>query len=176
LYGWNEIASGRKIITTQINNIKHSFNTDYVRTQVDLMCKLIDTSPNSAIGKSKELLEMCCKTILDEQNIEYDNKSDLMQLMNKACESIELSPKRLKAGVVAQDIAARILGNLTNIAQGMAELRNIYGDGHRKNKNFKSLPSRYAHLAVGAAVTTVHFMWDTFQERIKSSSLKDKQS
>lgn len=174
VYGWKEVASGQKIITAEKDKIKHLFNTDYVHTQVDLMYEQINTAPNSAIGKSKELLEMCCKTILDEQNIEYDAKSDLMQLMNKACESIELSPKRLKTGVAGKDIAARILGNLTNIAHGMAELRNLYGDGHGKNKNFQPLPPRYAHLTVGASVTVVHFMWATYQERIISRGLKDK--
>lgn len=36
-------------------------------------------------------------------------------------------------------------------------LRNAYGDGHGKTKSFKSLPSRYARLVVGAAITVVYF-------------------
>ena len=86
--------------------------------------------------------------------------------MKTTCESIGLSAKKLKNGVAGQDIAARILGNLGNIAQGMAELRNLYGDGHGKSKGFQSLPPRYAHLAVGSSVAAVHFMWDTYQDRM----------
>lgn len=166
IYGWKNIKIGEKVVTGQITNIKNAFNSDYVSVQVDLMYSLIDTAPHSAIGKAKELIEICCKTILDEQNIKHDPALDLIQLMKVTCESIGLSPKKIKDGVTGQSIAARILGNLGNIAQGMAELRNLYGDGHGKNKSFQSLPPRYAHLAVGSSVTAVQFMWDTYQERI----------
>lgn len=44
-------------------------------------------------------------------------------------------------------------------------LRNAYGDGHGKTKSFKSLPSRYARLAVGAAITAVYFLWETYEEK-----------
>ncbi|MCI9626366.1 MAG: abortive infection family protein [Clostridia bacterium] len=165
IYGWKNLKLGSKVIEGQIENLKTAFDSNYVRTQVDLMYSLIDTAPHSAIGKAKELLEICCKTILDEQKITYNLSLDLTQLMKITCESIGLSAKKLKKGVTGQDIAARILGNLGNITQGMAELRNLYGDGHGKNKNFHSLPPRYAHLAVGSSVATVHFMWDTYQER-----------
>lgn len=166
IYGWKNIKIGEKVVTGQIANIKNAFNSDYVSIQVNLMYSLIDTAPHSAIGKAKELIEICCKTILDEQNIQHDPALDLIQLMKVTCESIGLSPKKIKDGVTGQSIAARILGNLGNISQGMAELRNLYGDGHGKNKNFQSLPPRYAHLAVGSSVTAVQFMWDTYQERI----------
>jgi hypothetical protein len=165
VYGWKNLRTGEKVVTGQIDNIKNAFDSDYVSVQVDLMYSLIDTAPHSAIGKAKELIEICCKTILDEQNIQYASDLDLIQLMKVACESIGLSPKKLKDGVTGQSIASRILGNLGNIAQGMAELRNLYGDGHGKNKNFQPLPPRYAHLAVGSSVAAVHFMWDTYQER-----------
>jgi len=52
---------------------------------------------------------------------------------------INLSPKKFPDGVTGKDIAGRILGNLTNISQGMAELRNLYSDGH--GNNFKPLLS-----------------------------------
>jgi hypothetical protein len=170
IYGWKSIRSGEKILVGQINDIKTAFNSDYVSIQADLMYGLIDTAPHSAIGKAKELVEICCKSILDEQKIPYDEVLDLTQLMKTACECIGLSPKKLKDGVTGQSIAARILGNLGNIAQGMAELRNLYGDGHGKTKGFQPLPSRYAHLAVGASVASVHFMWATYQERIAKKS------
>jgi len=167
VYGWKEIGD-ENVIVRQIESIKEAFNTDYVCKQADIMYENIDEAPNFSIGKAKELLETCCKTILDEQGIAYSDEMDLIQLMRTACESIGLSPKKIKEDAKGRDIAARILGNLTNIAQGMAELRNLYGDGHGKQKDFKTLPPRYARLAVGASVTAVKFMWDTYQERIKN--------
>lgn len=165
IYGWREVRALERILQQQINDIKIEFNSAYVDTQVNLMYDLIKIAPHSAIGKAKELIEICSKTILEEQEIDYSTELDLIQLMRLACESIDLSAKKIAEGVNGKDIAGRILGNLANISQGMAELRNLYGDGHGKNKNFKPLPSRYANLAVGSAVTAVHFMWETYIER-----------
>ena len=166
VYGWKNLRLSDKVITEQIDNIKFAFDSDYVNTQADLMFSMIDTAPHSAIGKAKELIEICCKTILDEKGIQYNSDWDFNQLMKVALESIGLSTKQLKVGITSRNIAARILGNLGNIAQGMADLRNSFGDGHGKSKNFKPLPPRYAHLAVGSSVAVVKFMWDTYQERI----------
>lgn len=79
VYGWREIHNGTEVVMGQIESIKEAFNTDYVRTQVGLMYQMINTAPHSAIGKAKELLEICCKTILDEQRIEYSTELDLTQ-------------------------------------------------------------------------------------------------
>lgn len=166
-YGWKCINFGERIISGQIKDIREAFNSEYVDTQVSLMYELIETAPHSAIGKAKELLEICCKTILDEQKIPYATDLDLVQLMKLACDSIGLNAKKIKSGTKGQEIAAKILGNLTAIAHGMAELRSLYGDGHGKTRAFQPLPSRYAHLAVGSSVAAVHFMWDTYQERIR---------
>ena len=35
--------------------------------QIELMLKMKNTNPTEAIGKAKELLESCCKSILDEE-------------------------------------------------------------------------------------------------------------
>ena len=131
------------------------------------MNSTIETAPNVAIGKAKELLETCCKTILDEQHIAYSADLDLTQLMKRACESIGLSAKSVDKSTESGNIAARILGNLGAISQGMAELRNLYGDGHGRTRGFRPLPNRYANLAVGTSVAAVKFMWDTYVERIK---------
>ena len=164
VYSWRSI-NDNLIMEKQISDIKTEFNSDYVSSQVTLMYELINTAPNSAIGKAKELLEICCKTILDQREVSYATESTVIQLMKYTCDTLELNAKKIPEEVKGNEIATKILGNLSNISQGMSELRNLYGDGHGKNKDFKTLPPRYAHLAVGASVTTVHFLWETYKVR-----------
>lgn len=164
VYSWRSI-SANLIMEKQISDIKTEFDSDYVNSQVALMYELITTAPNSAIGKAKELLEICCKTILDQREVSYSTETTVIQLMKMTCDILELNAKKIPEEVKGSEIASKILGNLSNITQGMAELRNLYGDGHGKNKDFKTLPPRYAHLAVGASVTTVHFLWETYKDR-----------
>jgi len=169
IYGWKELQLGVRTISKQMDDVKLSFNSDYVKVQIDLMQDSIEKAPHFAIGKAKELLDICCKTILDEQGIPYKNNLDLVQLMKTTCDSIGLNLNKPKDFISDQDIAGRVLGNLRSIVQGIAELRNRYGDGHGKNKNFQPLEKRYADLAVGSSVTAVNFMWNTYQKLKKDS-------
>lgn len=169
-YTWKDISSENKIVLEQINNIKTNFNSEYVNKQVDLMYELINSAPDSAIGKAKELLEICCKTILEESNREFSSEASLINLTRMTCEQLGLSPNCIDENNKAKEVSSRILGNLANISQGMSELRNLYGDGHGKSRQFKALPSRYAHLAVGSAVTAVHFIWETYEDRKRNEN------
>lgn len=165
LYKWKCTDNQNPLIDAQIKQIKDSsFNSEYIQKQIDLMTSLISTAPDSAIGKAKELLESCAKTILDERGIEYKHDIDFTQLLKRANESIGLDAKSHKGPSKPPEtqIVAKVLGGLSAIADGMDGLRNYYGDGHGKAKDFKSLPERYARFAVGVSVAAVQFMWDTY--------------
>lgn len=171
LYKWRCTNNQNPLIDTQIQQIKDSsFNSEYIQKQIDLMTSLISTAPDSAIGKAKELLESCAKTVLDEQGIVYKHDIDFTQLLKRANESIGLDSKSHKGSSkpIETQIVAKVLSGLSVIADGMDQLRNYYGDGHGKAKDFKSLPERYARFAVGVSVAAVQFMWDTYIYRHKN--------
>lgn len=145
--------------------IKKKFSSNYINSQVSIMMDNIEKNPNIAIGKGKELIESCAKSILEEMEIDYSKATDFMPLVKKVMKELGLSANNQNKSDEAGEIAAKILGNLSGISQSMSELRNAFGDGHGKSKAFKSLPPRYARLAVGVATTTVYFLWDTYQEK-----------
>lgn len=74
------------------------------------MYELINTAPNSAIGKAKELLEICCKTILDQREVSYATESTVIQLMKYTCDTLELNAKKIPEEVKGNEIATKILG------------------------------------------------------------------
>ncbi len=45
--------------------LKDKFSSEYLSKQIELMLKMQSENPTSAIGQAKELIESCCKTILD---------------------------------------------------------------------------------------------------------------
>lgn len=49
--------------------LKGKFSSTYLSVQIDLMLKMQSENPTEAIGKAKELVESCCKTILDEKGV-----------------------------------------------------------------------------------------------------------
>ncbi|UTH16251.1 abortive infection family protein [Macrococcus epidermidis] len=157
--------SSDTLVQTYLLELRNQFSSKYIDSQVNIMLACIDSNPNVAIGKAKELIESCSKTILLEINGEYDKTADLPTLTKQAMKAIGLSAKEQDKSNNAGMISAKILGSLNSIPHGMAELRNEFGDGHGKESTFISLPPRYARLAVGTATTLVNFMWDTFQDK-----------
>lgn len=160
-----EAIDSNKLINTYSEEIKVKFSSDYINSQIDIMLANVEHNPNIAIGKAKELIESTAKTILDEMDIEYKKDIDFTPLVKKVIEELDLSASQQDKDKEEGRIAAKILGNFSGVSQSMSELRNAYGDGHGKTKSFKSLPPRYARLAIGTATTVVYFLWDTYQER-----------
>lgn len=141
-----------------------AFDSDYISAQIKQMDATIDTHPSDAIGKANELLESCCETILKEKSIPYE-RTNLPQLVKKVCEELKLTPNHIRDEAKAAKSIKAILGNLSAIAVGIAELRNEYGTGHGKSASYKGLTPRHARLAVGTATTAVLFIWETHEDQ-----------
>lgn len=163
IYGWKEIQRDHALIKN-IEKLKENFNSVYIDNQIEIMVNMADDHPNLAIGKSKELIESCAKTILKNKKIDFEPNIELGPLVKKTYQTLNIHSSSLDKDNKHYQTAIKILGNLSAITQNMAELRNQYGDGHGKDSSFQNLPPRYAHLAIGAATTVVRFMWDTYNE------------
>ncbi|WP_084327513.1 abortive infection family protein [Salinarimonas rosea] len=53
-----------------------------------------------------------------------------------------------------------VLTSLGKIAHSLGPIRNAYGSGHGRGRNFRGLEPRHARLAIGAASTFVDFVLD----------------
>lgn len=161
------IFIGRFIGTTSLQGItaaKEIFSdTDfgYISQQITRMETAINNDPELAIGTAKELVETCCKSILDECNISFSNKDNLPKLVKLTVKQLELTPDDIPNQAKASDTIKCLLSNLAVITKGIAELRNHYGTGHGRLNSSKGLQSRHAKLAVGAASTLAVFLVET---------------
>lgn len=136
--------------------------------QIKRMENSIEEDPDLAIGTAKELIESCCKTILNELQVPFDEKKlDVPQLSKLTLENLKLTPKEIDPEAKGADIIKKILGNVGQIAHSMAELRNLYGTGHGKDGKSSGLQSRHARLAVTCVSAYAHFIFETFEERSK---------
>lgn len=169
IYGWKKIQKDH-VLFKNLEKVKENFNSDYIDKQIEIMVNMADDHPNLAIGKSKELIESCAKTILKNQKIDFDNNMELGPLVKKTYQSLNIHSSSLDKNNKHYSTAIKILGNLSAITQNMAELRNNYGDGHGKDNTFQNLPPRYAHLAIGSATTVVRFMWDSYNDIIDKNT------
>lgn len=167
----NRISPNGEYIEAIALNIKEAFSSEYIDNQVSSMISLQHDNPTDAIGKAKELIESCCKAVLEENSVGYDKDWDLTRLVKETMNVLQIMPAHIPDTVPAATSIKAILNHLKTIAQNVAELRNPYGSGHGKSPTYKGLEERHAKLAVGSALTLVNFLWDSHL-RVKSQQTK----
>jgi hypothetical protein len=124
-----------------------------------------DTDPGVAISGAKALIEATTKLVLRELGEAYDERDDVPGLVKAAQKALALHPDSLAPTKPGAEIARRILSNLSQLAIGVAELRNQYGPDHGRTAAVVGLRPRHAHLAVGAATTYCRMLLETLAAR-----------
>lgn len=140
-------------------------NLPELQNQIARLSSSIDSDPSLAIGTAKELVETVCKTVLEQRQVAVADDLDLGQLVKEARKALGLIPESIPNAARGADSIRRLLSNLGNVAQGLSELRNMYGTGHGKHGATAGLAPRHARLAVGAAATLATFILETHEER-----------
>lgn len=155
------ISNNNIAVVKQVVEIKAKFDNIYIQSQINEMLASQEEDPTNAIGLAKELIESCCKTILEHYNIpkDFDNLSKLVKATTK---TLKITPEDIPDSIPEAKSMKAILGAFATITDGLANLRNTYGRGHGKDNNYKGLGVRHAKLAIGASSTLVHFLWDSF--------------
>jgi hypothetical protein len=157
-----------KLNLSDIKSTIASFNLQYIENQIRRIENSVTSDPDLAIGTSKELIESCCKTILTERSVNFEDKNDdLPKLVKLTLKELNLVPESIQDSAKGSDTIKRILSNLSSVLQGIGELRNKYGTGHGKEGNSKGLTPRHARLVAGTTATIVHFIFETHLERAK---------
>ena len=136
-----------------------------IRQQLGRIQHAIVDDPALAIGSAKELIESTAKVVLKERGLPIDDKADLPALVREAQQALGLHPSAATPGPDSSDAVKKILGAVSGIAIGLAELRNRgYGTGHGQAQAPSGLGARHAHLAVNAAFTWCQLMLDTLAD------------
>lgn len=135
-----------------------------IREGFDRIRRAISDDPALAVGSAKELVESTAKVVLTERGQIVDEKADLPKLARAAQLALGLDPST-GSGPDGSDGVKRILGGVTTIATGLAELRNRgHVTGHGPATARVGLRPRHAHLAVNAALTWCQLMLDTLAD------------
>lgn len=175
--GYKLIDGKMMAVQTQINvflvqPIKKAFSSEYISEQMRIMLDSQKENPTESIGKSKELIESCCKTILEDNTVVIDKKWDITRLVDETVKLLKITPKDVSDSSVEAIAIKGLLQNLKVISQNIATIRNAYGTGHGKSASYKGLEERHAKLAVGSSLTLVNFLWDSHLRMLKKNKGK----
>ena len=157
-------------VILSVEKIKARFSSEYLECQINFMVEMIEENPTEAIGKAKEFIETCCKNILNNEGVEFSIGADVNKLIKLTMKVLNIHVDCIDNSKPEAVIIKSILGSLSNIVSNLAELRNSYGSGHGKDIDYRGLTSRHANLAVGASVSLVRYLWDTYEWRRKTNN------
>ncbi len=143
--------------------VSDGLTAEYLTQQFTRMESAIHEDPALAIGTAKEFIETCCKTILGKLGHSDCADWDMPKLVHETCEQLRLVPGQYPQQDAISRSIRRVLGNLAQLAQGAAELRNLYGTGHGQAASTPAPPAHHARLAVGAASTLAVFLFETLR-------------
>lgn len=156
---------GKHHALEQISDAVSAFDLPELHRQIQRMQSAVEDDPGLAIGTAKELVESVCKTILEQRQIPFAEDADVGQLVKEVRKALGLITESIPNSAKGAESIRRLLSNLGNVAQGLGELRNLYGTGHGKGGAVKGLGPRHARLAVGTAATLSTFLFETHIER-----------
>lgn len=148
-----------------VKPLAEAMDAENLARSIERIDGAVVSDPALAIGQAKELVETVCKTILHEPGDAVADKLEVPALMRRAMDALRLLPEGVPGTAKGAKTIKSILGSLATIAQGLAELRNLYGTGHGKHGRAKGLQARHARLAVGAAATLATFLFETHAGR-----------
>lgn len=140
-------------------------NASYVSQQITRMAAAIPGDTELAIGTAKEFVETVCKAILHERGVTVPDNPKFPALVRMTAQALQLLPDDVPESAKAAETIKRLLQNLGQVTQGLAELRGPYGTGHGKHPSHAGLRPRHAKLAVGAATTLALFLFETHREK-----------
>ena len=135
----------------------YSANTIHAEWKKALERKKAD--PEGAITLARSLLESVCKHILDDRNINFNEKNaELSELYKATAKELNLAPEQHEERIFKQ-----ILGGCSGIVNGLGTLRNKLGDAHgNARKKVKPL-ARHAELAINLAGSMCIFLIETHE-------------
>ncbi len=118
-----------------------------------------EDDPEGAITSARTMLESVCKFILEEHGVSHSSKDDLPKLYKRTASVLNLSPGRYN-----EQIFKQILTGCGSVVNGLASLRNAFGDAHGKGSRQVKPSKRHAELAVNLAGTISAFLISTHEK------------
>lgn len=150
---------------SRARSVADALDASWMQKEIERVEDAVDNDPALAIGTAKELVESCCKSILDRLNVDVPKNADLSKLTKMVTTELKLVPEGIPDEAKGVDTIRLILRNLSALTKYLAELRGLYGSGHGRDGRHQGLEPRHARLAVGTAVAFIDFITSTFEKQ-----------
>jgi hypothetical protein len=141
---------------------------DFVAIEAEFARALesVQVDPPAAVTAACAIIESLCKIYIADVGLEMPNKKDLRGVWKVVQDHLGLKPD-----VVEDNDLRGILTGLAAIVDGVSAFRTHVGTAHGRGRKIYRPAARHARLAIHAAHTLVHFLIETWDDRVKKETL-----
>ncbi len=150
---------------SRARTVADALDAGWMHKEIQRLEAAVEQDPALAIGTAKDLVESCCKTILNKLGRPPSKSDNLTKIAKSLVRELELVPEGIPEQTRGAKTIRILLSNFISITQGLAELRGLYGSGHGRDGSYRGLEPRHARLAVAAAVAFIDFATETYHRR-----------
>ena len=163
----DQIGGGRIHVRahSRARTVADALDAGWMHKEIQRLEAGVERDPALAIGTAKDLVESCCKTILNKLRSPPAKSDNLTKISKSLVRELKLVPEGIPEQARGAKTIKVLLSNFISITQGLAELRGLYGSGHGRDGNYRGLEPRHARLAVAAAVAFIDFVTETYHRR-----------
>ncbi len=140
------------------------FNLTTLDAEVRRILGNITSDPEDTITSAKSLLESTCREVLSCHGETPPRTADILDLLKAVFERLQLLPEGVDDEARGTDAMRKVIRSVTAAVQGLAELRNLYGDSHGKGPGHKGLEARHARLLAALACAVATFVLETHEK------------
>lgn len=167
-FSYRRASLDRQSSMSRARAVADALDAGWMAKEIERLEHAVERDPALAIGTAKELVESCCKTILNKRGVEFGRAEDLGDLTKKLTKELRLVPEGIADEAKGADNIRLILRNLTQLTHNLAQLRGLYGTGHGRGGHHRGLQPRHARLAVASAIAFIDFVTDTYRHQEKA--------
>ncbi len=157
------LSGGRAV--SRARTVADALDAGWMQKEIERLENAVDRDPALAIGTAKDLVESCCKAILQKRGVTVAASAGLPDLTKALAKELKLVPEGISDEARGADTVRLILRNLSGLSHYLAELRGMYGSGHGRDGSHRGLEPRHARLAVASAVAFIDFVTETHHRR-----------
>jgi hypothetical protein len=143
-------------VPASLGKAVEKIDVEYVAKHWQKLLQRLASDPEGAITSARSLLESVCLYLLDCMGKKFVHAGDLPSLYRATVQELDLAPKKEDEESIRQ-----ILGSCSGIVQGVAALRNQFGDAH--GRLGEGTERRLAHLTANSVGTLCTFLIESME-------------
>ncbi len=132
---------------------------DALKVEFERAQATLESDPAAALTAASSILEGVCKELIRRRGGEIPADQSADKLGRAVMKTLTILPEQYDD----QDVK-RLLGGLINIVAAAGALRTKFGSAHGRTNDDFVADKALAHLAVNAAMTTVYFLLERYQQ------------